>query len=63
MSGKQKKQLLRIGVAAAAFAAATLIGLEGIGRLVVYLAVYTLIGWDIVWRALRYIVRCLVYTS
>lgn len=61
MSRKQKKQLLRIGVATVAFVVATLLGLEGIWRFVVYLAVYALIGWDIVWRALRNIVRGQVF--
>ncbi len=42
---KQKRTLIRILITAAAFAAAWLLPLEGIAQLLVYLAVYALIGW------------------
>lgn len=62
---KQKRMLIRILISAAAFIAAWLLPLEGIAQLIVYLAVYALIGWDVLWRAVRNIgltARCLTRT-
>ena len=50
---KQKRMLIRILISAAAFIVAWLLPLEGIAQLIVYLAVYALIGWDVLWRAVR----------
>lgn len=61
MSKKLKKQLLRIGIALAAFAVAMLLPLEGVARLLVFLAIYAFSGWDIVWRAVRNITRGQVF--
>lgn len=58
---KQKRTLIRILITAAAFAAAWLLPLEGIAQLLVYLAVYALIGWDVLWRAVRNIAHGQVF--
>ena len=60
---KQQKQLIRIGVAGAGFLALKLIPmiggfeLAGWWELGLYLALYALIGWDILWKAIRNITR------
>ena len=53
MSNKQKKTLVRILVSFGLFAAALLIPAEGIARLAVFLVPYAVIGWDVLWRAIR----------
>lgn len=57
MSKKHKKMLARILVSAAFLAAALLCKLDGIFRLAAYLAPYLIIGWDVLWRAVRNIAR------
>ncbi|MFV0411907.1 MAG: heavy metal translocating P-type ATPase [Oscillospiraceae bacterium] len=61
MSRSQKRNLTRILVALAGFVAAVLLPLEGLVKFFVFLAVFALIGWDIVWRALRNILRGKVF--
>ncbi len=51
MSRKLKKRLTRIAVSAVLFGIAALLPLNGIWRLGAFLAVYALIGWDILWKA------------
>ncbi len=51
MTRKQKKVLIRILIAAALFAAAFLVPVEGFGKLGLFLFPYAVIGWDILWRA------------
>lgn len=58
---KQKRMLIRILISAAAFIVAWLLPLEGIAQLIVYLAVYALIGWDVLWRAVRNIAHGQVF--
>ena len=58
---KQRRTLIRILITAVAFAAAWLLPLEGIAQLLVYLAVYALIGWDVLWRAVRNIAHGQVF--
>ncbi len=53
MNNKQKKMLLRIAVSGILFVAAGLLHLSGTPRLITYLAAYFLIGWDVLWRAVR----------
>ncbi|MBQ8580099.1 MAG: cadmium-translocating P-type ATPase [Oscillospiraceae bacterium] len=53
MKKKQKKMLLRIILSAAATAALQFLPLTGLPRLLAYLAVYLLIGYDILKNALR----------
>ena len=51
MSRKLKKRLTRIAVSAVLFGIAALLPLNGVWRLGAFLAVYALIGWDILWKA------------
>ena len=57
MSKKQKQTLYRILLSAALLIAAALLPLEGWPRLAVFLIPYALIGWDVLWRAVRNIAR------
>lgn len=57
MSKKQKKMLGRILGSLALYFAAMLLPLAGLPRLLWYLATYALIGWDVLWRAVRNIAR------
>lgn len=61
MNNKQKKMLLRIAVSGILFMAAGLLHLSDMPRLVVYLTAYFLIGWDVLWRAVRGIVSGQVF--
>lgn len=61
MSKKQKTMLLRIFISAGLLALAYLLPLEGLARLVAFLIPYAVIGWDILWRAIRNIVRGQVF--
>ena len=58
---RQKKQLARIFTALFLFLLAFLLPWQGLGRLLGFLAVYALIGWDILWRALQTIFRGQVF--
>ncbi len=53
MSKKQKKMLLRIIVGLVLFLAAVLLPLKGIARLAAFLIPYAVVGWDVLWRAVR----------
>lgn len=53
MSGKQKKTLIRIILTTILLAAAMVFPLEGYIRLIAFLIVYLIIGWDILWKAIR----------
>lgn len=53
MSGKQKKNLLRIVLAAALTLIAALLPLEGGWRLAAFAAPYLAAGWDVLWDAAR----------
>ncbi len=57
MSKKQKRTLSRILFSAALLAAAALLPLNGWARLAVFLLPYAVIGWDVLWRAVRNIAR------
>ena len=61
MGKKQKKMLARILVSAVLFAAGFFLPLAGWSQLVFYLAVYAIIGWDIVWKAVRNIAHGQVF--
>lgn len=61
MTRKQKKTLIRILAAAALLAAAMLLPLEGLPRLAVFLVPYAVIGWDVLWRAVRNIAHGQVF--
>ena len=53
MSRKQKKTLVRILISGALFAGVFFIPVEGIWKLGVYLIPYFVIGWDVLWKAVR----------
>ena len=53
MSRKQKKTLVRILISGALFSGAFFIPVEGIWKLGVYLIPYFVIGWDVLWKAVR----------
>lgn len=53
MSKKQKKMLLRIIIGALLLAAAFLLPAAGWVRLAVFLTPYLVVGWDVLWRAVR----------
>ncbi|WP_124100583.1 heavy metal translocating P-type ATPase [Ruminococcus sp. Marseille-P6503] len=61
MTGKQKKTLIRIIVSAVLLAAARLFPFEGWKSLAVYAAPYAVIGWDVLWRAVRNIIHGQVF--
>ena len=53
MSRKQKKTLLRIGLAALLLAGAALLPAEGLWKALAYAVPWLVIGWDVLWDALR----------
>lgn len=53
MSKKQKKMLYRIIASVILLIAAVLIPSEGILRFIIFLVPYSLVGWDILWKAIR----------
>lgn len=57
MSGRQKKIMIRIVLAAVLTVAAALLPVKGWLRLAVYLVPYVVVGWDVLWRAGRNILR------
>lgn len=61
MSKKQKNTLIRIITSAVLLAAAYLIPSEGIARLLLFLIPYAMIGWDVLWRAVRNIAHGQVF--
>lgn len=61
MSLKQRKNLMRILIGAALFIAAMLVPVQGIWRFIAFLIPYAILGWDIIWRALRNIARGQVF--
>lgn len=61
MNKKQKRMLVRIIVGAATLIAAVLIKLSGYWRLALYLVPYLIIGYDVLWRAIRNILRGQVF--
>ena len=61
MNKKQKRSLYRILCAAVLFAAAMLLPLEGIWRILAFLVPYAVVGWDVLWRAVRNIAHGQVF--
>ena len=53
MTAKQKKMLMRIILSALLLAAAVLIPAQGWLRPILFLIPYAVIGWDILWKAVR----------
>ena len=61
MSKKQKKMLVLIGAGAVLFALALLLPAEGTLRLAAFIVPYAVVGWDVLWRAVRNITRGQVF--
>lgn len=61
MNKKQQKTLIRILTGAVFFAAAFLVPSESIFKLFAFLIPYAIIGWDVVWRAVRNILHGQVF--
>ena len=61
MNRKQKRVLYRIISAAVLTAAAWLLPLTGVWRLLAFLVPYAVIGWDVLWKALRNILHGQVF--
>ncbi len=61
MTRSQKKELCRILAAAVLLAAASLLPLEGLARLAVFLVPYFVVGWSVLWKAARNIAHGQVF--
>ncbi len=61
MTKKQKRMLARILIAGALLIVAALLPLEGIWRLPAFLVPYVVIGWDVLWKAVRNIAHGQVF--
>ena len=61
MTKKQKRMLARIAAAALLFVAALPLPLTGLARLAVFLLPYAVVGWDVLWRAVRNIAHGQVF--
>ena len=61
MTKKQKKMLLRVLVSLVLLVAATLLPFSGWPRLTAFLVPYILIGWDVLWKAVRNIAHGQVF--
>ena len=61
LTKKQKKMLWRIGASAVLMLAAFLLPLKGIYRLIAFLIPYAVIGWDVLWKAVRNIAHGQVF--
>ncbi len=57
MSAKQKKMLIRILISAVLFAVVMFIPFKGLIRLIAFLVPFGVIGWDVLWRAVRNILH------
>ena len=61
MNRKQRRSLCTILAAAALFVVALLLPVEGIWELLIYLIPYGLIGWRVIWKAVKNISRGQVF--
>lgn len=61
MTKKQKKMVARIGISAVLLVAAMLVPYDGPWRFVLFLPAYAVIGWDVLWKALRNILHGRVF--
>lgn len=61
MKQKEKRIVIRILVAAVLVAIAMIVPLKGIWRLLAFLLPYAVVGWDVLWRAVRNILRGQVF--
>ena len=61
MSKKQKRMLSRVLASAVLFVVVLLLPTEGWLRLLTFLIPYAIIGWDVLWRAVRNIAHGQVF--
>ncbi|MDO4943951.1 MAG: heavy metal translocating P-type ATPase [Ruminococcus sp.] len=61
MTRKQKKMLIRIIISGALLIIAALLPLKGILRLAAFIVPYAVIGWDVLWKAVRNIAHGQVF--
>ena len=61
MTRKQKKMAIRIAVSAVLLIAAVLVPYEGVWRFLLFLPAYFVVGWDVLWKALRNIIHGQVF--
>ncbi len=61
MTVPQKRMLLRVLSSALLLACASALNLKGIWRLIAFLIPYAVIGWDIIWRAIKNIAHGQVF--
>ena len=61
MTKKQKKMLYRILISFALFVCALLLPVEGFLRLPFFLIPYAIVGWDVIWKAVRNIANGQVF--
>ena len=61
MKKKEKRVLVRIFAAAILLAVAALLPLEGFWRLLAFVVPYALVGWDVLWHAVRNILHGQVF--
>ena len=61
MNRKQKRSLYTILLAAALFVIALLLPVEGVWELLIYLIPYGVIGWKVIWKAIKNISRGQVF--
>lgn len=61
MTRKQKKMLIRIIISGALLIIAALLPLKGILRLAAFIVPYAVIGWDVLWKAMRNIAHGQVF--
>ena len=61
MTKKQKKMLVRIFISAVLFLAVVLMPLDGVERIAAFIVPYLVIGWDVLWKAIRNIAHGQVF--
>ncbi len=61
MKAKEKRIVARTAIAAVLVAAAMLAPLEGVWRLLLFLVPYAVVGWDVLWKAVRNILHGQVF--
>ncbi len=61
MTKKQKRTLYRILDSGLLFLLGLLLPLEGVGKLLILLPAYAIIGWDVLWKAARNIINGQVF--
>ena len=61
MTRKHKKMTIRIGISVVLLIAAVLVPYEGVWRFALFLPAYFVVGWDVLWKAIRNIAHGQVF--